>query len=302
MQALIDRISERPWQWDLVLLSAIWGASFMFTQMGAKDLGVVLTTLARVGIATAFLIPLIILKGQLQALASVWKQALFLGMFSSVLPFCAYAWALQSITTTTASIANATTPLFGAVIAWLWLRDALSTSRVLGLVIGFLGVCALVLTKSWGSGHLASDLLGTVVCLLAPLSYGLSASYSKKYMTNVPPLLSAAGSQAGATVMLLPFAGMFLPDHAVAAQTWAAMLTLGVLCSGVAYILFYRIIAKAGPAKALTVTFAIPLFALIYGVSFLGETVSWPMVASALVIVCGIALATGLWTPLTHKR
>ena len=301
MTQLFTRLAQRPWQLDFVMLSAIWGASFMFTQIGSNDLGVVLTTLARVGIASVFLLPIVVVQGQLRTLMAIWRDAFFIGAFSSALPFCAYAWALQHITTTTAAIVNAATPLFGAVVAWLWLKDALSASRILGLAIGFMGVCALVLTKSWGSDQLASDLLGTVVCLLAPLCYGISANYSKKRMSNVPALLSAAGSQAAATIMLAPIAVFFVPDHAIEPRTWAAMATLGVLCSGVAYILFYRIIAQAGPAKALTVTFAVPVFALLYGLVFLGEMVSLPMLASAGVIIVGIVLATGLWAPLSRR-
>jgi drug/metabolite transporter (DMT)-like permease len=287
--------SSRHWLIDFLALSAIWGASFMFTQIGTRDLGPLPTTLARVGIGGLFLLPLLLAKGQAQALWQLRRQALVLSLFTSALPFTAYAMALQQISTGTAAIVNATTPLFGAAIAWLWLQERLQTRQVLGLGLGFIGVCALVISKSWGHAAWAKDVAGTLICLLAPLAYGVAASYSRRRMQDVSPLVVATGTQIGASLWLLLPALWAWPTHRVADSTWAAMLALGVVCSGLAYVLFFRIIAIAGAAKALTVTFAVPVFALLYGVTLLGEQLSWPMLASALVIVLGIVLATGLW-------
>lgn len=288
---------SRHWLIDFLTLSAIWGSSFMFTQIGALDLGVVPTTFARVGIASLFLLPLLLIKGQGAALLRVWRPGMVLALFTSALPFLAYAVALQHISTSTAAIVNATTPLFGATIAWLWLHEQLNTTRVLGLALGFIGVCALVISKSLGTDHWASDLGGTLVCLLAPLCYGIAASFSRRHMPQVTPLVTASASQVGSTLWLLLPALWTWPMHAVAWSTWAAMGALGIVCSGVAYILFFRIISIAGAAKALTVTFAVPVFALLYGVSLLGENISGAALASASIIIAGIVLATGLWTP-----
>lgn len=287
--------SSRHWLIDFLALSAIWGSSFMFTQIGTRDLGPLPTTLARVGIGSLFLLPLLLAKGQASALWRLRRQALVLSLFTSALPFTAYAMALQHISTSTAAIVNATTPLFGAGIAWVWLHERLQASQVLGLGLGFVGVCALVVSKSWGHAAWASDVVGTLICLLAPLAYGVAASYSRRHLPGASPLVVATGTQVGASLCLLLPALWAWPAHEVADSTWAAMLALGVVCSGVAYVLFFRIIARAGAAKALTVTFAVPVFALLYGVTLLDEQLSWPMLASAAVIVLGIMLATGLW-------
>ena len=292
---------SRHWLIDFLALSAIWGSSFMFTQIGAKDLGVVPTTLARVGIASVFLLPLLFMRKQAGELLRVWRQGMVLALFTSALPFLAYAVALQHISTSTAAIVNASTPLFGATVAWIWLRERLSVSRVMGLALGFAGVCALVISKSWGNPEWVSDLGGTLICLIAPMCYGISASFSRQHMANVGPLVTATASQVGSLIWLAVPALMTWPQHAVAASTWAAMLVLGVVCSGVAYLLFFRIISIAGATKALTVTFAVPVFALLYGVTLLGESMSMPMLASAGVIIAGIVLATGLWRP-GHRK
>ena len=294
---LLNR-TDGNWHWDFVALSAIWGSSFMFTQTVSQDLGPTVATFARVGIATLFLLPLLLAKGHARLLLGIWRHALFLGVFTAVLPFFAYGYALQLVTTTTASIINATTPLFGAVIAWLWLSDQLDRNRVAGLFLGFVGVCALILSQTHGKEHGQSDLLGTLICLLAPASYGFAASYSKKYLKNVPSMVQATASQLGGTVVIAPVIPWAWPDHVPAPSTWGAMFMLGIVCSGIAYLLFYRIIALAGPARALTVTFAIPLFAAVYGLMLLNESLGPATIGSASAIILGITLATGLWQPM----
>ena len=289
--------SDNHWHWDFLLLSAIWGASFMFTQVISKDIGPTMTTFARVSIASAFMLPLLVFKGHAKALLGIWHHAIFLGVFTAVLPFFAYGYALQTVTTTSASIINATTPLFGAIVAWWWLNDRLDAHRVLGLLLGFAGVCALVISQAADSEQIHNDWFGTMICLIAPASYGFSASYTKKHLQHIPSMVQATASQMGGTLIALPMAWVAWPQHVPAAMTWGAMLALGLVCSGVAYLLFYRIIALAGPAKALTVTFAIPLFAAGYGILLLGEHISVTTLASAAIIVLGISLATGLWKP-----
>jgi drug/metabolite transporter (DMT)-like permease len=191
---------------------------------------------------------------------------------------------------------NATTPLFGAVIAWLWLKDRPTGSRAVGLLIGFAGVALL----AWDKASFKPDASGTatgwavLACLLATLCYGMAASFTKRHLTGVPSLVSATGSQMGAAIGLVPLAWWFWPTHAVSLNAWLAVVALGVLCTGVAYILYFRLIERAGPARALSVTFAIPVFALLYGVLLLGEEVTAWMLVCGVVIVVGTSLSTGL--------
>ena len=278
------------------MLAAIWGASFMFIHVGAIEFGALPTAGLRVAIAALFLLPIVLYKGLGASLKQHWKLTLVVGVLNSAIPFACYSYALLSITTGLSSILNATVPLFGAVIAWAWLKDRPHGSRIMGLLIGFAGVALL----AWDKASFKPDASGlstgwaVLACLLATICYGLAASFTKRYMAGVSSLVSATGSQLSAAVVLVPLAAWTWPDHAVSTRAWAGVLALGVICTGVAYILYFRIIERAGPAKALSVTFAIPVFAVLYGVVLLGETVTpWMLVCGAVIIV-GTALSTGL--------
>ena len=296
--------STKPWLIDFVLLGAIWGASFMFMRIGVKEFGTFATAGLRVGFATLFLLPLLLLRGHSAGLRQHWRLTLVVGILNSAIPFVCFAFALLTLSTGLSSILNATVPLFGAVVAWWWLHDRPSGSRMVGLAIGFTGMALLAWNKSSftaPAGGVASG-WAVLACLCATLCYGIAASYTKRYLTGVPSLVSATGSQLSASLVLVPLAWWYWPGHAVSTAAWLAVLALGVLCTSVAYILYFRIIERAGPAKALTVTFAIPVFALLYGVVLLDEVVtSWMMVCGAI-IIAGTVLSTGLVVFRRHPR
>jgi drug/metabolite transporter (DMT)-like permease len=285
-----------PWIPEFVLLAAIWGASFLFTRIGTVEFGVWATAGLRVLIATLFLLPILLIRGHSQSLREHWKLVLLVGLTNSAIPFVCFSFALQSITVGLSSLLNATVPLFGAVIAWVWLSDRPSGSRMLGLAIGFLGVAML----AWDKASFKPDASGlssgwgVLACLFACICYGISASFTKKFLGGLPSLVSSTGSQLGAALALLPLTIFYWPSQEVSMKAWGAVITLGVVCTGFAYILFFRLIERAGPAKALSVTFAIPVFAVLYGVILLGETVTPWMVGCGLVIVLGTTLSTGL--------
>jgi drug/metabolite transporter (DMT)-like permease len=285
-----------PWIPEFVLLAAIWGASFLFTRIGTVEFGVWATAGLRVLIATLFLLPILLIRGHSQSLREHWKLVLLVGLTNSAIPFVCFSFALQSITVGLSSLLNATVPLFGAVIAWVWLSDRPSGSRMLGLAIGFLGVAML----AWDKASFKPDASGlssgwgVLACLFACICYGISASFTKRFLGGLPSLVSSTGSQLGAALALLPLTIFYWPSQEVSMKAWGAVITLGVVCTGFAYILFFRLIERAGPAKALSVTFAIPVFAVLYGVILLGETVTPWMVGCGLVIVLGTTLSTGL--------
>jgi drug/metabolite transporter (DMT)-like permease len=288
--------SAKAWLLDFVLLAAIWGASFLFIRMGAKELGVFATAGLRVAIASAFLLPIVLLRGLGPSLHQHWKLSFAVGILNSAIPFACFSFALLSITTGLSSILNATTPLFGAVIAWLWLKDQPTGSRAVGLMIGFAGVALLAWDRASFKPDASGNATGWAVlaCLLATLCYGLAASFTKRYLTGLPPLVTATGSQLGASVVLVPLAWWFWPTRTVSLNAWLTVIALGVLCTGVAYILYFRLIERAGPARALSVTFAIPVFALLYGGVLLGEEVTTWMLICGVVIIVGTSLSTGL--------
>jgi len=286
----------QPWRTEFVLLAAIWGSSFMFMRLGAQEFGAIPTAGLRVGIAALFLGPLLLWRGLWPQLVQHWKEVFFVGLFNSAIPFVCFSFALLSISSGLSAILNATTPLFGAVVAWAWLKDRPHGLRILGLLIGFAGVALL----AWDKASFKPDASGlatgwaVLAVLTACLCYGISASYTKRYLSGLPSLVTAAGSQFGATLGLaLPTLWLW-PQQMPSRTAWLALLAVGVLCTGVAYILYFRLIENVGPARSLTVTFAIPVFAVIYGVIFLGEVVSLWMLLCAAIIVCGTALSAGL--------
>jgi drug/metabolite transporter (DMT)-like permease len=235
-------------------------------------------------------------KGHWAELRRHWKPVLFVGVLNSGIPFALYSFAVMHITTGFSSILNATVPLFGALVAWFWLGDKPSLSRTMGLAIGFGGVLLL----AGGQASFKPNASGiapawaVMACLVATTCYALAASFTKKHIPNLPPLVTATGSQIGATLTLALPALWFQPDHWPSASAWWALLVVGVLCTGVAYILYFKLIETAGPARALTVTFLVPVFAIAYGVLFLGETVTADMLLFGAVILAGTALSSGL--------
>ena len=277
---------------ELIGLAALWGASFLFMRMGAAEFGPVALAAVRVIGATLFLVPLLAARGQLSVLMKNWKPIFVVGILNSALPFLCFSYAALSITAGMSSIFNAATPLFGALIAWLWLKDSLTPSRVVGLAIGFAGVLWLAWDKAsfkpGGSGW------AIVACLAATVCYGIAASFTKKQLTGVPPIAVAAGSQLSAAIVLIAPAVIWWPATMPSQHAWMAAAALAFACTGVAYVIFFRLIAHIGPANAISVTFLIPVFAVLWGWVFLDEGLTATMIAGCAVILVGTALATGL--------
>lgn len=287
------------WVFDFVLLAVIWGASFLFMRTATQEFGVFATAGLRTLIGAAFLLPLLLWRGHATALRQYGVRTLLIGVTNSAIPFACFSYALLSISTGLSAILNATVPLFGALVAWAWLGDRPTRLRMLGLAIGFAGVTALAWNKASFQPDAAGQSSGWAVlaCLLATLCYGISASLAKRFLGGVPALVSSAGSQIGATAALAPLMLWHWPATVPGLQAWGAIAGLGLLCTGLAYVLYFRLIERAGPARALSVTFAIPVFAVAYGVLLLGETVTLWMLGCAGVIVLGTALSSGLLAP-----
>ena len=288
--------SSRAWLGDFLLLAALWGTSFLFMRIAAADLGALPTAALRVGIAALFLWPLLHLRGQSALLRQHWRPVLLVGVLNSGIPFALYSFAVMHISTGLSAILNATVPLFGALVAWAWLGERPGLSRSLGLAIGFGGIVLLagdqVGFKPDASG--LSPVWAVLACLGATTCYALAANFAKKHIPPLPSLVIATGSQIGATLALALPALWWHPGHLPGLHTWGALLALGVLCSGVAYILYFRLIERAGPSRALTVTFLIPVFAVVYGVLLLGESVTPWMLLCGAIVLAGTALASGL--------
>ena len=277
---------------DLLVLGAIWGASFLFMRVAAPEFGAIPLIAARVGIAAIFLIMVLAQRGGLPHLYPNAARLTLLGAVNSAIPFSLFAYAVLSVTAGFASVLNATAPLFGALVAFIWLRDRPAPTRIAGLVVGFAGVLVLV----WGRLSVASD--GGGVAVLAGLSaavlYGISANYAKKRMSDIDPFVIATGSLIAATVLLLPLALLYWPATPPSRLSWVSAVLLGVICTGVAYILYFRLLSRIGPSKTLAVTYLIPAFGVLWGHLFLHEPITTSMIVGCAVILLGTTLATGM--------
>ncbi|MBL8445604.1 MAG: DMT family transporter [Zoogloeaceae bacterium] len=277
---------------ELVVLAALWGASFIFMRVAVPEFGPVALIAVRVGIAAVFLLIILHLRRQTALLGRHAAPLIALGVLNSAMPFCLLAYATLHVTAGFASILNASTPLWGAMVAYLWLRDRLRAAQVVGLAIGFFGVIVLV----WGKAHLRGDgaSLAVFAGLAAALSYGIAASFAKRHLSGVAPLAVATGSQIGASLVAVPAALFWWPSQPISSLAWASVIVLGVASTGIAYILFFRLLANIGPARAITVTFLVPVFAIVWGWAFLAESISLQMIVGGLIVLCGTALSTGL--------
>ncbi len=284
---------------ELLLLAAIWGSSFLFMRISVAEFGAAPLAATRVWGAALMLVPLVAMRGELASLRVHWRPVFWVGLFGSGLPFFLFGWAANALSTGVMSILNATTPMWGAAIVWLWLGEKLSALRVLGLLVGTVGVAWL----AWDNATIKTGDHGVVpalaigACLLATLGYGFVAALIKKKLVGVPPMAIAAGSQLGAAVALTGPAMAQWPIQAPGTAAWISALTLAALCTGVAYVLYYRLVTTVGASNAMTVTFLIPLFAVLWGAIFLNEAVTVSMLAAGGLILLGTGLSTGALGP-----
>ncbi len=275
----------------LLLLSAIWGASFLFMRIGAPVLGPSLLIFARVGLAALFLLMMAFYLRKTLNTPRYWKHYLMLGLFNSALPFLLFAYAAQTASASLLSILNATAPIWAAAIGAIWLRSRPSSKALFGMLLGVIGVSLLagVETLTLPDGGVLAILAG----LGAAFSYGIATTYAKT-AKSIEPFANAHGSMWAATLMLIPLAlqatplPTMPPLHVIFSVT-----ALGIVCSGVAYLLYFRLIADIGAAPALTVTFLIPVFGILWGTLFLGEHIGWHTVVGSLTVLTGTALVTG---------
>ena len=282
----------------LFLLGAIWGASFLFIRVAVPTLGPFVLMDLRVGLAAAALAPYALAVSRLPSLRTRRQEFLIIGGLNAAIPFTLIAAAEIILTSSLAAILNSTTPLFAAVVAAAWIGEALTLRKVVGLLLGVVGVATLVGLDPVPLNR--EVFLSVGAMLVASCSYALGGVYAKRTFEGVPSLAMATGQQVGAAVLLLPFAAATLPREAPSPSVVLSVLGLALLCTAVAYLLYFYLIANAGPTKTLTVTFLIPLFGLFFGVLLLEEPFGLGTLVGLGVILVGVALVTevrlwGLW-------
>jgi drug/metabolite transporter (DMT)-like permease len=289
----------------LFLLGAIWGTSFMLMRIAVPEFGPLLTTFLRAFLAAAALY----LFARASGIDFAWRANariyLIIGLFNTAIPFTLFAWSALHIPSAYMATMNSLAPVFTGMFGFLLLAEKLTPARMLAFVLGLGGVAVLV-----GVGPTTVTLnvvLGVAAGIGAAVCYGFAATYTRMNATRIPSLAAATGSQVLACLALLPLALFDVPGALSAATLQGALsvIVLGVLCTGVAYALFFHLIASEGASKAVTVTFLIPATASIWAWLILDEPVTLGTVAGIAVVLCATALALGLlgkWRDLVLRR
>ncbi len=276
---------------ELLLLAAIWGASFLFMRVATPAFGPFALIALRVGIAALVLLPVVRTAAARRLVRDHAGTLCLVGLTNSAVPFCLFAYSTLYINAGLDSILNAMTPLWTALIAASFFQMALSRQQGAGLVLGIAGVA----TLAWDalSSHAVGAAPAMGAALLATVCYGFAANYSKRRLTGVPPAVVAFGSLFFSTLVLLPFALLSWPTQPIIVSTWLCVAGLAILCTGFAYVLYFRLIARGGAAYAASVTFLIPIFGVLWGALFLGERITSREIGGGLIILLGIAVAGG---------
>ena len=280
----------------LFSLAAIWGASFLFMRIIAPVLGPLWTAELRVGIAGLLMLGYMLTRAQAMHFRADWRQYLIVGTFNSALPAVLFSYAALTLPAGYSAIVNATTPLWGALIGIALLGERMNLRKAAGLSSGVAGVALLV--RLGPVTYSVPVLLAALACVLASVCYAASGAYSKLRAAGIGPNQMATGTQLAAALVLLPGLPLVPMRSAPTLQILLLVILLALVCSAVAYFLYFRLLSDIGPTKTLTVTFLIPLFALLWGALFLHESIDLiTLIGCALVI-----LATWLVTFQTQGK
>jgi drug/metabolite transporter (DMT)-like permease len=274
----------------LLTLAGLWGASFVFIRIVVPALGPLWLAFLRVALAFVALFAVAGVQRSIPPLRERWRDYLVVGTINSALPFALFAFAEESVSASMAAILNATSPFFGALVAALWLKETLTGRQLAGMALGVGGVVWLV---GWHGEPLTQPVVVAIfACLAAAFCYGISSVYAKVRLSGVASTSTALYSQLGATVVLAPALFTAPLPSAPGVLVAASMLALAVASTAYAYRLYFRLIANVGPTRALTVTFLIPLFGVLWSVLFLSEPLTMNMIFGGALILAGTWLAT----------
>jgi len=276
----------------LFLLAALWGASFLFIRIGVAVLGPLVLVFLRVSIASLALLIYVAVRHKRLDVARKWKQYLLLGLLNAALPFSLISTAELHLSASLAAILNATTPLFTALVTWVWLKDTLTVKKIFGLILGLLGVAVLV---GWDPHHSGDRLfISASYSLLGALSYAFAGVYSSRVFRGERPMDMAIGQQLGASAMMLPLAGAAIPHAPLSTVVFLAVLGLAVFCTAFAYLLYFALMRSVGPVKTLSVTFLIPVFGSVWGALILHENISANVVLGLTIVLLSVVMVGNL--------
>lgn len=279
----------------LVLLAALWGASYPFMRVATPEFGPFALIEIRVLIACAVLVPIWFTRAspnERSVVAKNWRGLLFVGMLNSTIPFVLFAWSTLHITGGFASILNSTAPVWTALVAWAWLQRRPSSNTFYGLGVGLFGVAVLVSDSvSWAQNSVG---LGVLAATFGAFLYGVAANYTAERLHGLSTLSIATFSLVAAVILLSPFAWAFYPAVEVSSTAWLIVIFMGVFSTALANIIYFYLLANVGPTQAVSVTFLIPVFGTLWGVLFIQEDVTMTMLVGGAIILFGTALVTGI--------
>ena len=280
---------ERGWltPLELALLGAIWGASFLFMRVSAKDFGPLALVEVRLALGSLVLLPFL-WRARSQFPLSLWPKLALIGAINSALPFLLFAWAAQRAPAGIGAIANAMTVLFTALVGFLFFGEKIGARRAIALVAGFVGVVVLAGDKTAGGDNVTWRVAaGPTAPFLCAIRYNLV----RRPLTGLPPAAVASATLGSAALLVLPFAVAYWPTQPIPAASWFSASMLGVVCTGLAFVMYYRLIARIGASRASTVTYLIPVFGVAWAWLLLDEPLTIKMGIAGAMILGSVALS-----------
>lgn len=280
----------------LLVLSMIWGSSYIFFKIAVLEIPAPLLAWLRAVFGALFLGGLLFVFGTQTKIKSQWKVIALVAVFASALPFVLFAYASKTVTASMLVILNATSPIWAAVFNTLWKRRLPKALAMLGLLVGLLGVAFIV-------GHNISEIqvegiaLGILAGLMGSASYGVASNIALGIGKGLDPMTNALGCLVLGTVLLAPLAPFNLPAAMPGLPAIASTIAVGVLCSGLAYMIYFKLVRDIGPISALTVTFLTPVFGILWSHLFLGEAITWHTLAGGITVVAGTVLVASNSSP-----
>jgi len=271
---------------ELTLLGAIWGASFMFMRVAAADFGPFPLVEMRLAFGALVLTPFL-WRARAQFSGILYLRIAGIAMMNATVPLTLFAWAAERAPAGIGAISNGMTVMFTALVAFVFFGERIGARRLMGLIIGFVGVTILASGKTAGVSVAPAALAGTA----ASLCYGIGINLVRRYLTPYPPAAVAAAALTSGALLIAPLALWNWPHHPLPPVSWVSALLLGVLCTGFAFVLYYRLVARIGAARTSTVTYLIPLFGVIWAWLLLGEGVTISMLLAGALILAGVGLS-----------
>lgn len=271
---------------ELTVLGAIWGASFLFMRVAAKDFGAVPLVEMRLGLGALILAPFL-WRARASFPLKLWPKIALIGLINSAVPFVLFAWAAQRAPAGVGAITNSMAVLFTALVGFMFFGEKIGTKRAIALVAGFVGVVVLASGKTSGASVGAAVAAGCTAAFL----YGVGANLVRRHLTGLPPAAVAASTLGSSALVMLPFAIAQWPDHAIPARSWLSASMLGVMCTGLAFVMYYRLIQRVGASRAVTVTYLVPLFGVAWAWWLLDEPLTLTMLIAGALILGSVAMS-----------